>query len=149
MKHNVLNQMASILNSVDMESEISRAESIYNGNYVGTEEFTIGAADDSWTRESALTEIQRYLATVSGYDINNEYIGQGKWGMSEEYEYASEAREDEIEQTLNQFKAEAQKIMQAGAKFVVLVNYKGEEAGMGYAPACKHLQKFISKHNYL
>lgn len=145
---NTLTQIATALNSVDMDVEMARAEIMYRSMYVGSDAFVVTPSDDYHTRSLALNEVQRYLATVAGHDLTNTFEGCGEWGMMAEDDYACEAREDIIREILNEFEDEARMIMSNDATFVVLVNYKGEEEGIGYAPACKHLQKFISKYNY-
>lgn len=145
---NALTQLTSILNAVDFDREAAIAESIYRSSYVGTEEFTVDSSDDVELQDQATREVKKYLATMAGHNIVNEFAGSGEWGMMAEDDFACEIRDDEIEAILNRFDAEARDLVAKGATFVVLVNYKGEEEGIGYAKACTKLQKFISKYDY-
>lgn len=145
---NALTQLASILNAVDFDREAAIAESIYRSSYVGTEEFTVDSSDDVELQDQATREVKKYLATMAGHNIVNEFAGSGEWGMMAKDDFACEIRDDEIEAILNRFDAEARDLVAKGATFVVLANYKGEEDGIGYAKACTKLQKFISKYEY-
>ena len=145
---NTPTQLASILSTVDFDREAAIDESIYRSSYVGTEEFTVDSSDDIELQDQAVREVKKYLATMAGHNIVNEFAGSGEWSMMAEDDFACEIRDDEIEAILNRYSDEAQDLVNRGAMFVVLVNYKGEEEGIGYAPACKRLQKFIGKYNY-
>ncbi|WNA15706.1 hypothetical protein XaC1_63 [Xanthomonas phage XaC1] len=145
--------MQSIVNANGVDACIAYCESVYSSTFRTDSVVTLNDFDCDCDCDPAevlrtLTDsAAEYLAVLNGV-VLNEPLGFTPSIDDEDFEYYPDPGEMNAE-LIQPYKEQARALVLNNLEFVILVNYKGEEAGYMVKEAAQSLSLYKGKYNYV
>jgi hypothetical protein len=142
--------MQSIVNANGVDACIAYCESVYSSTFRTDSVVTLKDFDTDCDQSEVLRTLTdsaaEYLAVLNGVVLNEPLDFQPSMD-DENFEYYPDAGEMNAE-LIQPYKEQARALVLNNLEFVILVNYKGEEAGYMVKQAAQSLSLYKGKYNY-
>lgn len=142
--------MQSIVNANGVDACIAYCESVYSSTFRTDSVVTLKDFDTDCDQSEVLRTLTdsaaEYLAVLNGVVLNEPLDFQPSMD-DENFEYYPDSFEMNAE-LIQPYKEQARALVLNNLEFVILVNYKGEEAGYMVKEAAQSLSLYKGKYNY-
>lgn len=142
--------MQSIVNANGVDACIAYCESVYSSTFRTDSVVTLKDFDADCDQSEVLRTLTdsaaEYLAVLNGVVLNEPLDFQPSMD-DENFEYYPDSFEMNAE-LIQPYKEQARALVLNNLEFVILVNYKGEEAGYMVKEAAQSLSLYKGKYNY-
>lgn len=142
--------MQSIVNANGVDACIAYCESVYSSTFRTDSVVTLKDFDADCDQSEVLRTLTdsaaEYLAVLNGVVLNEPLDFQPSMD-DENFEYYPDSFEMNAE-LIHPYKEQARALVLNNLEFVILVNYKGEEAGYMVKEAAQSLSLYKGKYNY-